>query len=57
MLPGEHCRFYCSSSQNNLIKGKTFFWFVPKIIDLKSLLKSALAGKETFLLEVVQASF
>ena len=36
------------SSQNNLMKGESFLWSVSKIIDLKSLLKSALTGKDAF---------
>ena len=30
------------------MKGKIFLWSVSKIIDLKSLLKSALTGKDAF---------
>ena len=40
------------------MKGEIFIWPVSKIIDLKSLLKSAVTGKDAFdiSLEVVQAS-
>ena len=44
----EDCRYFCCSSQNNLMKGEIFLWSVSKIIDLKSLLKSALTGKDAF---------
>ena len=44
----EDYRYFCYSSQNNLMKGEIFLWSVSKIIDLKSLLKSALTGKEAF---------
>ena len=44
----EDYRCYCCSSQNKLImKGEIFLWSVLKI-DLKSLLKSALTGKNAF---------
>ena len=44
----EDYRYFCCSSQNNLMKGEIFLWSVSKIIDLKSLLKSALTGKDVF---------
>ena len=44
----EDYRCYCCSSQTKLImKGEIFLWSVLKI-DLKSLLKSALTGKNAF---------
>ena len=55
----EDCKYFCCSSQNNLMKSEIFLWAVSKIIDVKSLLKSALTGKDAlmFLLEVVLTSF
>ena len=55
----EDCKYFCCSSQNNLMKSEIFLWAVSKIIDLKSLLKSALTGKDAlmFLLEVALTSF
>ena len=44
----EDYRYFCCSSQNNLMKGEIFLWSVSKIIDLKSLLKSPLSGKGAF---------
>ena len=44
----EDCRYFCCSSQNNLMKGEIFLWSVSKIIALKSLLKSALTDKDAF---------
>ena len=44
----EDCRYFCVSYQNNLMKGESFLCSVFKIIDSKSLLKSALTGKDAF---------
>ena len=44
----EDCRYFCCCSQNNLLKGEIFLWSVWEITDLKSLLKSALTGKDAF---------
>ena len=44
----EDYRYFCCSSQNNLIKGEIFLWSVSKINDLKSLLRSALTRKDAF---------
>ena len=44
----ENYRYFSCSSQNNLTKGEIFLCSVSKIINLKSLLKSALTGKNAF---------
>ena len=44
----EDYRYFCCSSQNNLMKGEIILWSVSKIIDLKSLLKLGLTGKNAF---------
>ena len=44
----EDCRYFYCFSQSKLLKGKSFPWSVPKIINLESLLKSALTGKYAF---------
>ena len=40
--------YFCCPSENNLMKGAIFLWSVSKIVDLKTLLKSALTGKNAF---------
>ena len=44
----EDYEYFCWSSLNNLMKGENFLWSVSKMIEMKSLLKSELIGKDAF---------